>query len=182
MNLPNPKQADPKYLAEHPGPSPGDLPGAGLFRQLLVMLYDAFIVFAVLMVAGAVALKLPFQKQAAGKDLAYTVYLMTAWFSYLAWCWRHGGMTLGMRAWRVRLLNTRAGCGGATPAWWQCLLRFIGGFLSALPAGMGYWWQMFDPDHRSWHDRLSQTRLVYLEKARPASGRAPQEIKRSNSQ
>ena len=187
MNLPNPAIKDMKQQAAQAG----ELPAAGLLRHLLVMIYDAFIVFAVLMVAGAVALKLPFHSQVAGKDLAYTTYLMAAWFSYLAWCWRHGGMTLGMRAWKVRLLNTRAGKQSAgaeslspalPPAWWQCGLRFAGSFLSALPLGLGYWWLLFDRDRRSWHDRLSQTRLVYLGKARPGSDRAAQEIDRGHTQ
>jgi len=187
MNLPHTTIAERKHQALQAG----HFPGVGLLRHLLVMIYDAFIVFAVLMVAGAIALKLPFQSQVAGKDFAYTAYLMAAWCSYLAWCWRHGGMTLGMRAWKVRLLNTREGNlnadaenhpMGQPPAWWQCGLRFAGAFLSALPLGMGYWWQLFDRDRRSWHDRLSQTRLVYLGKARPGSGRAAQEINRSNTQ
>jgi uncharacterized RDD family membrane protein YckC len=126
------------------------------------MLYDAVIVFAVLMMAGAIALYLPFSNQSAGKDLAYSLYLLLPWFFYLAWCWRHGGMTLGMRAWKVRLTSDVASADYQSPTWWQCLLRFIGAWLSFLPAAMGYWWMLFDRQKLSWHDRLSQTRLMHL--------------------
>ena len=44
-----------------------------------------------------------FEKATALKDWAYTLYLLVVWFLYLAWCWRKGGMTVGMRAWRVRI-------------------------------------------------------------------------------
>lgn len=166
-------------------------PAVGLIRLLLVILYDTFIVFAVLMVAGAIALKLPFKLQVAGKDFAYTVYLLSAWFFYLAWCWRNGGMTLGMRAWKVRLLNTRArpdidrqqSPADLPPAWWQCGVRFAGAWLSALPAAMGYWWMLFDRQHLCWHDRLSGTRLVHLQAAKkPESSSPAQEMDSNNSQ
>jgi uncharacterized RDD family membrane protein YckC len=153
--------------------SPQDFPSVGLFRLLLVMLYDAIIVFAILMVAGAIALKLPFSRQVAGEDFAYTVYLLSAWFFYLAWCWRKSGMTLGMRAWKVRLVSTRAenmfpakdrNPAPQPPSWWQCGLRFAGAWVSALCAGLGYAWILVDRQHMSWHDRLSGTRLVYAGK------------------
>ena len=146
----------------------------GLGRLLLVMLYDAVIVIAILMVAGAVALPLPFTDQAAGKDFAYTLYLLCAWFLYLAWCWRNGGMTLGMRAWKVKLISDR----GGQPTWWQCGLRFVAAWLSAAAAGMGYWWKLVDRQKRSWHDHISQTRLISLagDNIPPESGCTPQKI------
>ncbi len=148
-----------------------------LLRLFLVMLYDAVIVFAVLMIAGAIALMLPFSGQSAGKDFGYTLYLLLAWFLYLAWCWRHGGMTLGMRAWKVRLLNSQAGAYDLAPGWWQCLLRYTGAWLSLLPAGMGYWWMLFDRQQLSWHDHLSKTRLLHCKPAlaKQSSKGAPQE-------
>ncbi len=152
--------------------------GCGLMRLLLVVVYDAVVVFAILMIAGAIALILPFSNQSAGKDPVYTLYLLLAWFFYPAWCWRNGGMTLGMRAWKVRLISDATGGPGQKPSWWQCVLRFVGGWLSVLPAGMGYWWMLFDSQKRSWHDRLSNTRLLHIKAgvANPPSNRSPQEI------
>jgi len=152
----------------------------GLGRLLLVMLYDAVIVIAILMIAGAFALHLPFSDQTAGRDFAYTLYLLCAWFLYLAWCWRNGGMTLGMRAWKVTLISDR----GGQPAWWQCGLRFGVSWLSAAAAGMGYWWKLIDRQNLSWHDRLSQTRLISLApRSRPSrSDSTPQEINGSDGQ
>ena len=36
--------------------------------------------------------------------------------------------------------------------------------LAALPLGLGYLWMLFDRDGLTWHDRLSHTRLVLVEK------------------
>lgn len=148
-------------LAAQP-PSPANIAcqdqACGLIRLLLVMVYDTVIVFAVLMVAGSIALLLPFERQMAGKDFFYTLYLLVFWFFYLAWCWRHGGMTLGMRAWKVRLFDSS---GSPQPSWLQCILRFAGSFVSAAALGAGYLWILVDKENRSWHDRLSKTRLIY---------------------
>jgi len=120
------------------------------------MLYDGLIIVVLLMLATALSMLLQFGNRTAGEDPIYTLYLAAVWFLYLAWCWRHGGMTLGMRAWRVHLVTERPG-----PISWQhCAVRFFGGFLSALPLGLGYFWSLVDGEHRAWHDRLSQSRLL----------------------
>ncbi|HET6564889.1 MAG TPA: RDD family protein [Xanthomonadales bacterium] len=157
---------------------PGGQAPCGLVRLLLVMLYDAIAVLAIFMIAGAFALLLPFQDQTAGKDAAYTLYLLLFWFLYLAWCWRHGGMTLGMRAWKVRLFNQMGESPTQPPTWWQCGLRFVVAWLSALLAGAGYWWMLFDGKKRTWHDMASRTRLVHLQpvKKQRGSDRAPEEV------
>jgi len=182
-------EAKPKTEPGRAVPESTNPAACGLLRLLLVITYDAIIVVAILMIAGAIALLLPFSNPSAGKDLAYTLYLLLFWFLYLAWCWRHNGMTLGMRAWKVRLLNQLGKDPYQPPRWWQCGLRFIGAFLSLLPAGLGYGWMWFDREQRSWHDLFSQTRLVHMQAARrpeisgtAVSDTAPEEIDRSHAE
>jgi uncharacterized RDD family membrane protein YckC len=43
-------------------------------------------------------------------------------------------------------------------------LRFFAAILSWLPAGLGFWWQLWDKDKLAWHDRLSGTRLRHYPK------------------
>lgn len=128
----------------------------GLLRWGMIMIYDALVVIVLLMVATAVAMLWQMGNPVAGKDMLFSFYLAVVWFLYLAWCWRHGGMTLGMRAWRVRLVAES----GEPVSWKLCVLRFAGGLLSALPLGLGYFWSVVDRDGLAWHDRLSQSRLV----------------------
>jgi uncharacterized RDD family membrane protein YckC len=137
--------------AEPCGPEP-----CGLLRRLLVMLYDALAILALLMIATALVLLLPFGNFTAGKDLVYSLYLLSVWFIYLAWCWRNGGMTLGMRAWEVVL---RADDSQPVP-WKMCFVRFAVSLLSALPLGAGFIWCVFAHRKRTWHDRLSHSSLV----------------------
>ena len=128
----------------------------GLGRRVLCMIYDAVIVLGLLLIATAVAMPVLGPEARAGLDAALTAWLLLVWFVYLAWCWRQGGMTLGMRAWRVRLVSDL----GRPVTWRQCALRFGVAFLSAAVVLAGFWWSLFDRRRRGWHDLASRTRLV----------------------
>lgn len=137
------------------GNRPGKPIPCGLPRRLLVMLYDLLAVVALLLLATALALPLSSGEVTAGRDPLFTVYLLATWFLYLAWFWRRG-MTVGMRAWRVLIEREP----GGAPGWGRCLLRFLVSLLSAACLGLGFWWSLFDPQKRTWHDMASGTRLL----------------------
>ena len=74
---------------------------------------------------------------------------------YAALSWRRGGQTLGMRPWRLRVVD--AGGASATPrALW---LRYAVGGLSLLLGGLGFWWAWIDRAGLTWQDRISGTRM-----------------------
>ena len=83
-------------------------------------------------------------------------WLLTGAYALLSW--RRGGQTLGMRPWRLKVVDTT----GAAPSWRGLVLRFAVGSVSLLPAGLGFWWAWFDRDRLTWHDRASGTRMVRL--------------------
>jgi uncharacterized RDD family membrane protein YckC len=128
----------------------------GLFRRLLIMLYDGVIIVALLMLATAFAMLAGTGNHTALQDPLYTAYLILVWFTYLAWCWHKGGMTLGMRAWHVRITDETY----RRPGWKWCALRFLTSILSAAPAGLGFLWSLIDSEKRTWHDKASRTRLL----------------------
>jgi len=70
--------------------------------------------------------------------------------------WVHGGQTLGMRAWRIRVVRDD----GRPLTWLLASARFGAGLVAALPAGLGLWWSVFDGQKRGWHDRWTRTRVV----------------------
>lgn len=120
------------------------------------MAYDAVAVIALLMLATAAAMLAGFRELSPVQDPLYAAGLLLAWFFYLGWCWRRGGMTLGMRAWDVRLERV----GGGLPGWRDCAVRYAASLMSAAAAGLGFLWSLFDPQRRCWHDILSKTRLI----------------------
>ena len=132
-----------------------DIQPCGLGRRLLAMLYDALVLVAILLLATALALLAGSGAVTAGRDPFFTLYLVLVWFLYLALCWRLG-MTVGMRAWRIRIETPE----GGKPGWAACLVRFGVSLLAAAPAGLGFWWSLFDPGRRAWHDIASGTYLA----------------------
>lgn len=143
---------------------------APLTKRLMAILYDSLLVFA-LMYVGTV----PFVAMSGGEqvDSAYRLYqqltlLAIAW-AFFAGFWSLSGRTLGMQSWRLRIEDKN----GSRPGIAASTLRFFAAILSWLPLGLGFWWQIWDKDKLSWHDRLSGTRLRYDEKTNePDSGQA----------
>ncbi len=128
----------------------------GLGRRLAAIGYDALLLAAVLFVATAALLPFTGGEAVRADHGWYSAYLAAVSFGYFGWFWTHGGETLGMRSWRLRLVG--AGTNGAS--WRQSLVRFLGACLSGIAFGAGFFWMLVDPKRLMWHDRISGTRIV----------------------
>ena len=120
------------------------------------MTYDGMLLFAVLFVATLAVLPLTAGNAIASGNLYYGGYLLLITWFYFAGQWVHGGRTLGMRAWRIRLRKVDA----SAPDWTACSVRFAAALLCWAPAGLGFLSGVSRPDRLAWHDRISGTRLV----------------------
>lgn len=129
---------------------------AGLGRRLAAIGYDAFLLAAILFAATAVLLPFTGGEAISPDNGLYSLYLIVVSFAYFGWFWTHGGQTLGMRTWSLRLV----GAGGNAANWLQALSRFAGACLSWLALGAGFLWLLVDRDRLTWHDRLSGTKIV----------------------
>ena len=125
-------------------------------RRLLIMMYDGVIMFGLLILAGAVALPFGDVNKVALHDFWFTLWLLVVCFTYLGGCWRYGGMTVGMRAWQVRLVSDD----NQIISWPRCLLRFLVGLLSLFVFGLGIFWALLDKKNRTWHDLAAGTMLI----------------------
>lgn len=134
------------------------LPPCGLLRRLAVIVYDAFLLFAVAFVAGILAL--PLTGAITPGNPFFTSYIFFVCFFFFGWFWTHGGQTLGMRAWRVRVQRYD----GGPITWWQAMLRFLVAFVSWGALGLGFLWSLFDKRKRTWHDIYSESVLVVISK------------------
>ena len=124
------------------------------------MVYDGIILLGLLMLASAIALPVGDLEKTAFRDFWFTLWLFVVCFAYLGACWRYAGMTVGMRAWRVKLVSTN----GQPISWSSCLLRFIVGIISSATLGLGILWALFDRQKRGWHDVAANTLLIRLDK------------------
>ncbi len=170
-----------------------DLPAASFFKLLGCWLYDFMLLCAVWLVAGFVYI-IPAQifidiDASQKNNLSTTEFSGPVFYSYLffvtwfffAWFWTHGGQTLGLRSWSLRLETE----GGQSLNWVQTLLRFLVSgtpwLLSLfayqqlmnneiLPAPFQYsafiigffglFWMLIDKKNRSLQDILTRTRIV----------------------
>ena len=136
-----------------------DLP-VPLWRRLAAASYDALVVLALFFIGSALVMPLSHGAITPDHPLAETLfrlYLLAIGFAFFGGFWAHNGQTLGMLAWRVKVVQ--AG-GGGRITWRQALIRYLAALLSWLPLGLGFWWSLWDPERKTWHDRLSGTRLV----------------------
>jgi uncharacterized RDD family membrane protein YckC len=130
-----------------------NLPSASLIKRLAAMLYDSFLILAILFVATVIALL--FNKgEAIESSPVFTLYLVLVIFLFYSWFWSKCGQTLGMRVWKIQIINDY----GRNPSWQVCILRLVFAILSMACFGLGYWWRLFRP--YTWHDKLSQTRII----------------------
>lgn len=139
---------------------PAAIPAA-LGWRLLALVYDGFPVLALWFATAAVVLLLRAGYPVAPGSLAAALEfsaMLAVTFGYFGLSWRRGGQTLGMRAWRLRLMRDD----GGTPAWSALALRFGFAALSVGVLGLGFFWAMFDRERRTWHDLVSRTVVVRL--------------------
>ncbi len=134
------------------------LPRCGLLRRLAAIFYDTLLLAAVLVVATIPSAFLIDPKAPPTQHPVLTIWLFLVSFFFFAWFWIHGGQTLGMRAWRIRV-QTRD---GGVISWWQALLRFLVAIASWGLVGLGFLWCLVDKEKMTWHDRYSESVLVLL--------------------
>ncbi|GAA5216863.1 RDD family protein [Corallincola platygyrae] len=155
-------------MPKHPH---ADFPRAGFLRRLGAFIYDALLVAAIYMVAGAVAMlftvileKLGLISLEGYQDMAeylgvqpwFSFYLAVCICSFFCWFWVRSGQTLGMRAWRLKVQNED----GTPITFTQALIRL---FTAAM--GLGNLLVIFDRrQKRAFQDYMADCVVVVLSK------------------
>ncbi|WP_232023904.1 RDD family protein [Sulfurivermis fontis] len=128
-----------------------------LLRRLAAALYDTVLLLGVELLAFVPYTLL--RRGSAGDgsfDPLALFWLLATAFLFFGWFWTHGGQTLGMRTWRIRVQTYD----GRAIGWMQALLRFMTALVSWAALGLGFWWSLWDKDKMTWHDRWSESILV----------------------
>jgi uncharacterized RDD family membrane protein YckC len=138
---------------------------AGFGRRLAALLYDGVLLAALLVVFTSGAVFLNHRRAIEPATAGAWVYLYRAGLvgviaGYYLLNWTRSGQTLGMRAWHLRAVTAA----GKPLSWKAAALRFVCGVLAWAPAALGVLWLHFDPEHLALHDRLSNTRVVHLDR------------------
>lgn len=132
-----------------------------IWRILAAMLYDALLVLACIMVWGFIAFALNRGAVIVPGTLMGVVLqlgMLAIWAGFFAFFWSRQSQTLGMRAWRLVVVDAT----GHSPTFARALLRWLMALVTLLPVGIGLWWRWFDGERRCLYDRLSGTRLYVV--------------------
>jgi uncharacterized RDD family membrane protein YckC len=150
-----------------------------LRRRLACFVYEGVLLFGVLMIAGYLYSSLTQQRHALIGRLGLQGFVFVVLGIYFTWFWSHGGQTVAMKAWHIRVVD-RA---GAPVTQLRAFARYLASWLWFVPALLIVWLSglravapMFvivtfgvvcfamlswlHPRRQFWHDALCGTMLV----------------------
>ena len=149
-----------------------------LKRRFMSMTYEAMLLFAVVFIADYLFDALTQSRHALTLRHARQALLFAVLAAYFMWFWMHGGQTLAMKTWRVRLVSPH----GAPLTLARALARYVllwifvlptlailavlqvGGSIAVMALALAIivppFYALVDSDRQFIHDRLLGTRLV----------------------
>jgi uncharacterized RDD family membrane protein YckC len=176
MNAVHGTDATPLPARGESGP-PGRLPAAGLWRRWMGTVYEAVVLFGVIVFFGyAFSALLQFRGEPGPMRWAFQGYLFALLGVYFGWFWSEGRRTLPMKTVSLQLVTTD----DRPLSLPRALLRYLAAWLLLLGPALAAWqlsgwlalllpvsffWALFDRDRRALYDVLAGTRLVVREPA-----------------
>lgn len=167
-----------EFVASQASPQSFVVVTPSLKRRFLSMTYEAMLLFAVAFIADYLFDALTQSRHALMLRHARQMWLFVVLGVYFVWFWMHGGQTLAMKTWRIRLVGPH----GAPLALGRALARYALLWVVVVPTlailaalGIGGWmavlalilalvvppcYALFDRERQFIHDRLLGTRLV----------------------
>ena len=135
---------------------------AGFLRRIFALIYDSL---AVLGIIFSLSLFLVWSNSGSGEPGSLISYIQILiilisgplFYSYF-WI-KNNGQTLGMQAWKIKLVSTKESPLTLNQALTRCLVSA----LSAFCLGFGYLWILFNKERLSWADMVTHTKIVKLE-------------------
>ena len=122
-----------------------------LLRRLAAFLYDCLLLIAIYFVVTAAII--PLNSGEAIQHWSFKIFLVFIAFIFFDWFWRHGGQTLGMRAWRIRV----EGIEHEKITFNQSVQRFMVGLFMF---GITFAFMYGKASSQALHDTLSKTIIV----------------------
>lgn len=132
---------------------------APLMRRFMSLLYDALLLAPVLWLAALPFALVETALHISHVRVALQLYLVFAAGIYLVWQWTHGGQTLAMKTWRLKV--ERRG-DGARLTVRDAVLRYVVALAGLAAFGLGFLWAFFDREKLFLHDRIARTRIADL--------------------
>lgn len=166
-----------------------------LLRYFGAMLYDSLLLLAVMFAASVIYLVPLYissgvdnlnqqtQHQLLLSGPVYKSYVFFVWFIFLSWFWMRGGQTLGLTAWKLKIIELNQ----QPITLWHALLRFLSAlfpwvvaffivfltgkifpeigsakYLLLILGFAGIFWSLIDKDGLMFHDKFSTTKIISI--------------------
>jgi len=71
--------------------------------------------------------------------------------------WVYKSATPGKMVFCVKIVDEKT---GGKPSVKQCIIRYIGYYVSLIPLGLGFFWVAWDDKKQGWHDKMAGTVVV----------------------
>jgi uncharacterized RDD family membrane protein YckC len=168
-----------------------------IWRRMAAFVYEGMLLFGVVMITGWLFSTLTQQKHALQLRTELQGFLFLVLGIYFVWFWTHGGQTVAMKAWHIRVVSASGkplGQGRALLRYVLCYVWFVPGLAVAWYSGLKggalllpmllnvMLWALlarFAPERQFLHDLAAGTRLV---DARPAQAAKANGVQRAAPQ
>jgi uncharacterized RDD family membrane protein YckC len=131
-------------------------PDATVGRRAVALVYEALLLTALVFAGSLPFVMLTHDMSRDIQRPLFQIYLVALMGFYFAWQWCHGGQTLALKTWRMRVV-TRA---GVPLTWGHALNRFLAALPGTLLFGAGFLWALVDRERLFLHDRLAGTKII----------------------
>lgn len=134
------------------------MPGttAGLGRRLGSLCYEALLLSAILFMGGWAFLFVSRKLDPALAHPLFQLFLVAVSAAYFIYCWMHGGQTLPMKTWHIRLVTRSGGAISLKTG----ICRYSFALIGISLFGLGFIWALLDGERQFLHDRLAGTKIV----------------------
>jgi uncharacterized RDD family membrane protein YckC len=151
-----------------------------LRRRLATMVYEGVILFGVVFIAGYLFSTLTQQRNGLTHHNVLMAWIGLVLAAYFVWFWTHGGQTLPMKTWRLRVVDAH----GQPVRTGRAIARYVLAWLWFLPplalhpllglavaqtlVAFAVWVVLWaaavrlDPARQFLHDRIAGTRIVAI--------------------
>ena len=130
---------------------------APIGRRLLSLIYEILLLAALLWCASLLYWAIEHELATAHARRLFQIYLAGIAGAYFVWQWTHGGQTVPMKTWRLRVV----GRDGEPVPTRQAVMRYFAAMVGSLALGFGFLWAFVDRDRQFLHDRIAGTRVVH---------------------
>ena len=134
----------------------------GFFRRILALVYDSLVVAGILLsfTLLLVIFNEGYAEPGSFISIVQLIVCVCVGPFFYSYFWLvNNGQTIGMQAWKIRLVSLNNSKLNAKQTYLRCLVST----LSFVCFGIGYFWILFNKNNLSWSDIVTQTRIVKVD-------------------